>query len=150
VLSKVVEVSIVPDGAVDGNERKTLMSIKEFKSSAFTLVEIMIVVAIIGMLAAIALPNWVRARTASQTTNCINNLRQIDAAKQQWALETKQGTNAPVNLSDISSYMKNTVICPAAGPGASFSTSYNANSVGAKPDCQISPANHVLPLDTTN
>ena len=53
----------------------------------FTLVEIMIVVAIIGLLAAIAIPNFVKARETAQQNACINNLRQISAAKQQWALE---------------------------------------------------------------
>ena len=63
----------------------------------FTLVEIMIVVAIIGLLAAIAIPNFVRARQTSQTNACINNLRQIDSAKQQWALENgKSNADTPV------------------------------------------------------
>src|SRR6201996_8730726 len=67
-----------------------MKAINKSRKSGFTLVEIMIVVAIIGLLAAIAIPNFVKARTTSQANACVNNLRQIDGAKQQWALENKQ------------------------------------------------------------
>ncbi len=117
----------------------------------FTLVEIMIVVAIIGLLAAIAIPNFVRARTQSQKNACINNLRQIDGAVQQWALENKQAPTATPANTDVFPYLKSAVICPAGG--TAFSDSYQLGSVTNKPTCISAgggTANgHVLPPDTT-
>ena len=97
---------------------KTRTALKQ----GFTLVEIMIVVAIIGLLAAIAIPNFIKARTTAQKNACINNLRQIDGAIQQWALENKQGPASAVKFTDISGYLKNSVICPAGG--TTFADSY--------------------------
>ena len=72
--------------------------------------EIMIVVAIIGLLASIAIPNFVKARTTAQKQACISNLQQIDGAIQHWATETKQGETATVTAADILPYMKNAVL----------------------------------------
>jgi len=118
------------------------------RKSGFTLVEIMIVVAIIGLLAAIAIPNFVRARTTSQMNACINNLRQIDGATQTWALEAKQAADAAVTYPDIQPYLKNAVICPSGG--TTFADSYTLTTVTNKPTCQKLPATHMLPVDTAS
>src|SRR5437773_8358943 len=120
------------------------MKIRTSRKSGFTLVEIMIVVAIIGLLAAIAIPNFIKARTTSQTNACINNLRQIDGAVQQWALENNKASTDTVGLTDISAYLgrgaKGAVVntdfkCPAGG-------TYSVTDCQTKPACSI--ATHVI------
>ena len=95
------------------------MKINTSRRAGFTLVEIMIVVAIIGLLAAMAIPNFVKARNTSQTNACINNLRQLDNATQEWALEKKKDPTTPPigNETEIYDYLKGKTVpvCPASG-----------------------------------
>jgi prepilin-type N-terminal cleavage/methylation domain-containing protein len=76
------------------------------RRGGFTLVEIMIVVAIIALLAAIAVPGFLRARKRSQASRILNDLRMIDAAVDQYAIETNRSTNNVVNVSDWTNYLK--------------------------------------------
>jgi type II secretory pathway pseudopilin PulG len=106
----------------------------------------MIVVAIIGLLAAIAIPNFVRARTTSQMNACINNLRQYDAAMQQYALEQGLSSSATYTMANLTNYVKltstgNLPACPAQG------TYNNGVNVAVSPTCSLSgpPYNHNLP-----
>lgn len=109
----------------------------------FTLVEIMIVVAIIGLLAAIGIPSFQKARSNSREKSCLNNLRMIDAAKEQWAMDTN-ATAAPT-AGDLNAYIKgttSTLVCPSGG--TTFADSYTINGLGAAAACQKDATNHVL------
>src|ERR1043166_9147574 len=116
------------------------MKMNKIQSRGFTLVESMLVVAIIGLLAAIAIPNFVKARAASQKNACIANLKQMDGAKATWALEQKKVvTDVPVDtdLFGSTQYIRDKPECPGGG-------TYSLNDVGNKPTCTQTAAGHSL------
>ena len=110
------------------------------RKSGFTLVEIMIVVAIIGLLAAIAIPNFVKARSASQKSACIANLKQINGATATWAMELKHNNSETPVASDLfgaSAYIRDEPACPGGG-------TYTLTQVDTKPTCSLSTLGHTL------
>jgi prepilin-type N-terminal cleavage/methylation domain-containing protein len=112
------------------------MKINKVHNSGFTLVEIMIVVDIIGLLAAIAIPNFVKARSASQRNACIANLKQIDGAKGTWAMENKKHNADAVVDTDLfgnTAYIRIKPACPGGG------APYLLNQVDTLPSCTLGP-----------
>lgn len=119
------------------------------KRRGFTLVEIMIVVVIIGILLAIAVPNFVRARENSRAKSCVANLKSINGVKEQWAMDQKKTpTDTPTDsdLFGTDKYVKSTPACPASG-------SYTLAAVNTAPTCSLgtngtatdTSDDHVLP-----
>jgi len=109
------------------------MRIRISPKAAFTLVEIMIVVAIIGLLAAVAIPNLVKARKTAQRAACINNLKAMEGAKATWALEMRKTDSDVPTDADIFGPDKNIADKPACPAGGT----YDLKSVASKPTCSI-------------
>ena len=110
---------------------------KRRDEKGFTLIEIMIVVLIIGILLAIAVPNFVKARETSRAKSCVSNLKQIDSAKEQWAMDTKAGDGdagpAFADICGAGKYIKGVAtgpVCPSGG-------TYTPDVIGTDPSCSI-------------
>ena len=107
------------------------------KCGGFTLVEIMIVVAIIALLAAIAVPGFLRARKRSQASKIINDLRMIDSAMDQYAIETTKKSGDGIDVSDWTNYVKKDTVLYATGQDL-FGDDYGPQTVDSHPSV---PAN---------
>jgi prepilin-type N-terminal cleavage/methylation domain-containing protein len=112
---------------------------RSYSNEGFTLIEIMIAVSIIGLLLALALPNWLKTRTRVQTDACIENLSQIETAKQLWGLEeskTVGDTPTEAELYGPLNFIRDAPRCPAGG-------TYEILAIGTNATCTI--PGHVLP-----
>jgi prepilin-type N-terminal cleavage/methylation domain-containing protein len=109
------------------------------RKSGFTLTEMMVTVAVVALLAAIAIPSLIKSRNTASRNSCIVNLKTIDGATQQWAMEKKKNSSSAVTITDLQPYLKDAIVpaCPAEGI-------YSVTRVGALPLCSQSAAGHSL------
>ena len=115
-----------------------ITKLRKVQQAGFTLTEIMIVVAIIGLLAVIAIPAFAQSRARSAQNLCISNLRHIDDAKAQWAMDTRKGLGVQPHDKDLFGpmlYIRTKPQCPAGGQ-------YDLGKVKEPPTCTV--AGHVL------
>jgi len=127
-------------------------------SCGVTLVEMMIVAVIIGILCAIAIPNFALIRNNTYKNQCITNLRRIAAAKEHWSMETGAADTAVPTAAQLDPYVKEDIwdedleksttghnlVCPL-DTDKTFTTSYDINAINVKPTCKKQPTTHVLP-----
>ena len=109
------------------------MKVRSIRQAGFTLLEIMIVVSVIGLLAVIAIPAFARTRARSAQNLCISNLRSIDDAKGQWAMDTVKGWGVQPRDEDLfgpTSYIRTKPQCPAGGQ-------YDLGKVKEPPTCTV-------------
>jgi len=109
------------------------------KKGGFTLIEIMIVVAVIGLLAALAVPNFFKARAKTVANQCVNNLRLIQSAKDQYSFENAITSTVVPGEADIEIYMKNSVI-----PSEPTGSSYSINAINTNATCHSGLEGHAL------
>lgn len=121
------------------HSRHASLSLRQRAGGGYTLVEIMIVVAILGLLAVIALPNFIKSRNSARVKSCISNLRVLDTAKAQWAMENKKPTSSVPTSTDILPFLRDgqLPLCPANG-------TYRIRSLPRIPLCSLWPEGHTL------
>ncbi len=119
------------------------------KRAGFTLVEIMIVVAVIALLAAIAVPSFLRARKRSQASKIINDLRMIDSAIDQYAIETAKQSGTQVNVSDWTAYVKKDSMIYNTGADL-FGNDYGTQTVDLLPKASAAAWNALSDVADTN
>jgi len=124
--------------------------LREFSSkrAGFTLVEIMIVVAIIALLAAIAVPGFLRARKRSQASKILNDLRMIDSAVDQYAIETAKKTGDTVAVADWTNYVKKNAILFNTGQDL-FGDDYGPQTVDTVPQVPTNALNTLSDVAST-
>jgi prepilin-type N-terminal cleavage/methylation domain-containing protein len=132
------------------------MNTKSLRQPGFTLLEIMIVVTIIAVVCAIAIPSIVRARSSARMNACINNLSQLDAAKSAWATAMRVDPSVVPGQTDVQPFLGRgstgtMPTCPS-DTNKLFATSYSLNAINTLPTCRVMGAAtnqfpHILPLN---
>ncbi len=104
----------------------------EGANSAFTLIEILCVLGLLAMVAAIGAPSLIRSRAKAQASVCIDQLKQLNAAQQQWVIEAKPASDAKIKKKDLQPYFKGGVFptCPSGG-------NYKLGGLTDKPECSL-------------
>ena len=115
---------------------------------AFTIIELTVIVVAVGLIGAVTIPHYVHARTWKVQNSCINNLRAIDEAKQDWAVDYKANLEANPSRQDLRLYLRRTreghlPFCPQ-DQNVKFDSSYKINNLTTAPACQINSSNHML------
>lgn len=114
------------------------LKLRQRAARGFTLVEIMIVVAIIALLAVIAIPNFIKARNSARVKACMANLRVMNGAKAQWAFDARAANTVVPTSTDIGPYMRDGMpACPANG-------TYRIRRLSRPPNCSYWPDGHTL------